>query len=206
VRICYSVRWLFSASVRALPGNASINICVNQLVFVPCLYVQEVPQEYIGSTLRPQYPAIHACSAPLATLPSYNTLVLWTHSNSSPKSPTMSSSECSLLEEQTQERPRFCKEFAIPPRVQRSTGLVHEESASGYVLILSDAFDLIASPDSTRGFPRGWAGLFLLVTADRDDPARSVASMKSSMKSSFQVIKVMFSTTLVASRLAAKTS
>jgi len=87
VRICYSVRWLFSASVRALPGNASINICVNQLVFVPCLYVQEVPQEYIGSTLRPQYPAIHACSAPLASLPSYNTLVLMDAQQFLPKVP-----------------------------------------------------------------------------------------------------------------------
>src|SRR3984893_19091426 len=80
---------------------------------------------------------------PLTEFPILQTLVLWPHSNSSPESPAMSNSERSLSEEQTQERPRFCKEFAIPPRVQRSIGLVHGESPSGYVLILSRAFDLI---------------------------------------------------------------
>jgi hypothetical protein len=44
------------------------------------------------------------------------------------------------------------------------------------------------------------------VMADRDDPAHSVARITSSTKSYFQVMKVMFSTTLVASRLVAKTS
>jgi hypothetical protein len=82
--------------------------------------------------LYPVYPHTRVdktfvCSALLST---YDTSV-WMQSNSSPKSPMMSSSESSLLEEQTQARPRFCKEFAIPPRVQRSTGLVHGESASG---------------------------------------------------------------------------
>jgi hypothetical protein len=91
--------------------------------------------------LYPVYPHTRVnktfvCSAYVQPFSTYDTLV-WTQSNSSPKSPTMSSSESSLLEGQTQARRRFCKEFAIPPRVQRSTGLVHRESASGYDLILS---------------------------------------------------------------------
>jgi hypothetical protein len=137
---------------------------------------------------------------------SHNTLVLWTHNNSFLKSPTMSSSESLLSEEQMQGRPRFSKEFAIPPRVHISTDLIRGEGASGYVLILSGAFDFIVWSGSTRGYTRGWADLFLSLTADRDDPARSAGSITSSTKSSFQVMKAMFSTTLVDSKLAAKTS
>ena len=63
------------------------------------------------------------------------------HSRSSPKSPSMSGSESSLLEGQMRGRPRSCKEFAIRPTVQRSTGLVQRENVRRYVLILSCAFD-----------------------------------------------------------------
>jgi hypothetical protein len=57
----------------------------------------------------------------------------------------MSGSESSSLEGQMQGRPRSCKGFAIPPRVQRSTGLVHGESVIGYVLVLSGARPSILS-------------------------------------------------------------
>ena len=102
--------------------------------------------------LYPVYPHTRVnktfvCSAYVQPFSTYDTLI-WTQSKSSLKSPTMSSSESSLLEEQTQARPRFCKEFAIPPRVQRSTGLVRGESACGYVLVLSGA--LISSPSQVR--------------------------------------------------------
>jgi hypothetical protein len=141
-----------------------------------------------------------------AKILSHNTLVPWTHNNSFLKSPTMSSSESLLSEEQMQGRPPFCKEFAIPPRVHISTDLIRGEGASGYVLILCSAFDFIVWSGSTRGFTRGWAGLFLSLTADRDDPVRSVGSITSGTKSSFQVMKAMFSTTLADLKLAAKTS
>jgi hypothetical protein len=107
-----------------------------------------------------------------------------------------------------QGKPPFCKEFAVPPRVHIPTDLIRGDGASGYVLILCSAFDFIVWSGSTRGFgfTRGWAGLFLSLTADRDDPFRSVGSITSSMKSSFQVMKAMFSTTLADSKLAAKAS
>jgi hypothetical protein len=100
--------------------------------------------------------------SPYRVFPILQTLVLWTHSNPSPKSLTMSNSECSLLEEQTQERPRFCKEFAIPPRVQRSIGLVHGESASRHVLILSPAFDLIVLARFNSTLPKRLGRLILV--------------------------------------------
>jgi len=42
-----------------------------------------------------------------------------------------------------QERHPFYKGFAIRRRAQRSTGLVQEEIAIRYVLVLDEAFDLI---------------------------------------------------------------
>src|SRR6267142_1834171 len=50
-----------------------------------------------------------------------------------PESPEISSSESSLLEERTPERPRSCSEFVTPRRVQRSIGVIQREIASGYV-------------------------------------------------------------------------
>jgi hypothetical protein len=148
----------------------------------------------------------HACYSPAKSLSHNALLVLWTHSNSFLRSPVMLSSESLLSEEQMRGRPRFYKEFAIPPRVHISTDLIHRENASGYVLILSGAFDFIVWSGSTRGYTRGWADLFLSLTTDRDDPTRSAGSITSNTKSSFQVIKAMFSTTLADLKLAAKTS
>jgi hypothetical protein len=70
------------------------------------------------------------------------TFVLWLHNRIFPMS-QMSSSESSLLGKRTQERPPSSREFATPPRVQRSTVLIHRELAVGYVLVISGAFNLI---------------------------------------------------------------
>jgi hypothetical protein len=86
----------------------------------------------------------------LVGFPSCNTLVLWVQirvilesSRVSPES-QVSSSECSLLEEQMQGRRPSYKEYATLPRVQRSTGVIDGELASGYVLVPSNGtFDLI---------------------------------------------------------------
>jgi hypothetical protein len=60
---------------------------------------------------------------------------------------------------------------------------------------------------STRGITRGCAGLvFLLLTADHEDPACSVASTTWRMKSSLPITKDMFSMTPADSRQAVKTS
>ena len=124
---------------------------------------------------------------------SYNTLVLW-HSVSSPDS-QMSSSESSLLEEQMQEKRRSCREWSTPRRVQRYSDLTSREGRDWYVLLPSGSIYLITSPDSTRPFSGGQAGLFLPVTADRDDAAYSVACMTSKTNSYSRSMMAMFSTT-----------
>jgi hypothetical protein len=61
----------------------------------------------------------------------------------SPKSPVMSSSESSLLDEQTLERLQFFSESATPPRVPRSIALMNQELAIRYVLGINGTVDLI---------------------------------------------------------------
>jgi hypothetical protein len=70
----------------------------------------------------------------LTRLTSFESLPIWMHSSSSPGF-QLSSSESSLLEEQMQGRRRFFSESATPPRIQRSTELIHRELAIGYVLV-----------------------------------------------------------------------
>jgi GTPase SAR1 family protein len=59
---------------------------------------------------------------------------------------------------------------------------------------------------STRGITRGWAGLFLPVAADHEDPACSVACTMWRTKSYSRIIEDMFSTTPADSKQAVKTS
>jgi hypothetical protein len=70
-------------------------------------------------------------------------LYSWLHRRIFPKTPTTSSFESSSSEEQMRERPRFSSEWVIPPRVQRSTGVIHRDVANGYVLIPGGTSDLI---------------------------------------------------------------
>jgi hypothetical protein len=130
---------------------------------------------------------------PLASLSSFYTL-LWLRSRILSHYRT-SSSESSLLEERMRGKHPYYKECATLPRVRRSTGVVHRDVASGYVLFPTGTFNLIIYPGSTRPYNRGWACLFFLVIADRDDPACSVASTTSRMSSSSQIIAVIYSTT-----------
>ena len=124
-------------------------------------------------------------------------LMLW-RSASSPDS-QMSSSESSLLEEQMQEKRRSCREWSTPRRVQRYSDLISREGRDWYVLLSTGSFYLITSPDSTRSFSGGQAGLFLPpllpVTADRDDAAYSVACMTSKTNLYSRSMTAMFSTT-----------
>jgi hypothetical protein len=85
--------------------------------------------------------------------------VLWIHNRFSLESPETSSSESSSLEEQMQEKHRFCRGSVTPPTVQRSTALIHRDLAIGYVLVSGFSFHLTVSPGSTsRCYHRGWAG------------------------------------------------
>src|SRR6266850_7319616 len=68
--------------------------------------------------------------------------VLWLHNRIFPMS-QMSSSESSSLGKRTQERPPSSREFATPPRVQRSTASIHRELATRYVLVTIGSFNLI---------------------------------------------------------------
>jgi GTPase SAR1 family protein len=70
----------------------------------------------------------------------------------------------------------------------------------------SRVFALIISPGSTRPHYRGWACLFLLMIADSEDPACSVANTTSRTNSSSQIIKAMLSTTPADSSLAVRKS
>jgi hypothetical protein len=73
-------------------------------------------------------------------------LCSWLHRRIFPESPTTSSFEFSLLEERTGERQHFSSEFAIPPKVQMSTALIHRDVANGYVLVPSGTSSLTVSP------------------------------------------------------------
>jgi hypothetical protein len=101
---------------------------------------------YSRFSLTSQFSAISRVFSPPASLPSYNTLVLWMHSTSSPDF-QLSSSESSLLEGQMQERHLSCSESATQPRVQRSTALIHQVFAIGYVLVPCVSFHLTTFPD-----------------------------------------------------------
>jgi hypothetical protein len=82
------------------------------------------------------------------------TLVLCMHSSLSHESNTispkpnrvfpesMSGSEYSLLDEQMQGKQLYYKECATPPRVRRSTGSIHREVASWYVLLPNRIFSI----------------------------------------------------------------
>lgn len=124
-----------------------------------------------------------------------NTEALWMHSRTVSES-QISSSGSSLSGGQMRERPPYCKEFATPWIVQRSTGTIDRELAIEYVLATSGPSDLIIFPDSTRPYNRGWAGLFLLVASNNVVPACSVARITSRTNSPFQATTVMFSMTL----------
>ena len=63
-----------------------------------------------------------------------------------PESPMVSSSESSLLEERTPENPPYYDVYVTPRRARRSSGAVHEETASGCVLIPNGTFKLIIWP------------------------------------------------------------
>ena len=93
----------------------------------------------------------------------------WIQSRISHPPPIMSSFESSSLEEQMRGRLLFYSESVTPPRVQRSTALIHREIAIQYALAPSGNFDLIIYPGSTQPFDGGWADLFFLSMADRDD-------------------------------------
>jgi hypothetical protein len=106
----------------------------------------------------------------LTSLISYNTLVQCIHSRFSPKRPPTSGSESSSSEERMRGRPRFCKESATPPTIQRSIALIHREFVLGYVLVARGSSNLITSPGSTtRCQPGGRASLSYLVMVDRKD-------------------------------------
>jgi hypothetical protein len=55
----------------------------------------------------------------------------WLHDRIFPRTSITSGSESSLLEELMPERHQFYSAFVIPPRVQRSTALIHPEFAEG---------------------------------------------------------------------------
>jgi hypothetical protein len=86
---------------------------------------------------------------------SYHSLVPWTQNRFFPKPPTMSGSECSLLEEQTLGRLQSFSESATPPRVPRSIALINQGLAIGYAFVLSGTLDLIFYLGSTRPFNGG---------------------------------------------------
>ena len=118
----------------------------------------------------------------------------------------MSNSECSLSEERMLGKHRFCRGFAIRPRVRRSTGLVQTELGIRYVLILDEIFDLIVQPDSTRPNNRGLASLLLLATVDHEIRTFSVANTTSMTNSPSQTMIAIFSTTPADLRRAVKTN
>jgi hypothetical protein len=108
-------------------------------MFVPCL--QQVPEYLHIFVLTP-------LSSPISrtySASSYNTLVRWLQSRISPSPPRMSGSESSLSEGRMPGRLRFYSESVTPPRVQRSTALIHREIAIQYALAHSPSsnFDLI---------------------------------------------------------------
>jgi hypothetical protein len=125
---------------------------------------------WVPSQLGPvpiESPAISLVFRPLTyyspfTLLLYFQLVPWTHNRIFPESPAILNSESSFLEEQMQGKLPSYNAYVIPPRVRRSTGLVHKEIESQYVLIPTRAFNLIIHPVSNRRYDRGETGLFLL--------------------------------------------
>ena len=118
----------------------------------------------------------------------------------------MSSSECSSSEDRMQERHRFCKGFAIQPRVLRSSGLAQRVIAMRYALAPDKNFHLIVQPGSTRRHNRGLTGLVWLAMANHENHVRSVAYTTSTTNSSSQTMTAIFSTTPADSRRVVKTS
>jgi len=87
----------------------------------------------------------------------------------------MSNSECSSLEEQMRGRLPSCRGSATQQRVRRSTGLVRQVLAVGYVLIAlipNGGFNLMVYPGQTRPHYRGWIRIFFSGIADHEDPRR----------------------------------
>ena len=108
----------------------------------------------------------------------------------------ISSSECSLLEEQMRAKLPYYRESVTQRRVQRSTSLVRRVLASWYVLIPIFVVNLtgMANPGSTRPHRGGWMHTSLSATTD-NQPFDSVAFTILMMKSSLRSIRDMFSTT-----------
>jgi hypothetical protein len=120
-------------------------------VFVACFY-SHPPRAGLKTTVHigsvsprnPQHPAISHLFSPLTSLllvtivtkrwgssrPTYLGVI-----RISPESPTISSSESSLLEGQTLGRRASCSECVRPQRVQMSTGVINRDIARGYVFV-----------------------------------------------------------------------
>jgi hypothetical protein len=110
-----------------------------------------VPYIASVSPRNPQHPAISRLFSPLTSLLATIVIKRWDRSHplcpgtvrTYPGSPTISSSESSLLEGQTPGRRPSCSESVTPQRVQRSTGVINGDVARGYVPVPSGTFNLI---------------------------------------------------------------
>ena len=123
----------------------------------------------------------------------------------------MSSSECSLLEEQMRGRLPFCGTFATQQIVQRSTGRARWVLAIRYVRILNGTFKFQSHRPSRSNLtsltPQQTLGLHIFSeTADHKDLTGSVAITILRMNSSSRTIKDMFFMTPVDLRRAVRTS
>jgi len=136
---------------------------------------------------------------------------LWLRFRLPPDTPMsqMSNSECSSLEEQMRGRLPSCRGSATQQRVRRSTGLVRQVLAVGYVLIAlipNGGFNLMVYPGQTRPHYRGWIRIFFRESLIMRILFDSMATTILRTNSSSRTMRDMFSTTHADLRREVRTS
>jgi hypothetical protein len=120
---------------------------------VPLPYIATVPFHHHTASSTQAISRLHSTltSLLLATI----VIKRWDRSRPSclgmirvyPEPPAISSSESSLLEEQTPGRRPSCNACVTPQRVQRFTGVINRDTARGYVLVPGGTLNLIIYSD-----------------------------------------------------------